>query len=165
MKVLGKKWKHHQMLKNKKDTSIKGKDSIGCDVDLNTTEMGSNETTIIERKVVDYFNVLTKHINNEDMKVIFSGILNDPSIKELFDFDGFNGNLTFVLVNNLRNSLVNMSRSEDDIVLKRFSLMVLLNIDVDDLNINVLSKVIGVSRKSVYNTMKQLILGGEVSKM
>ena len=46
-----------------------------------------------------------------------------------------------------------MSRSEDDLVLKMSNLMMLLNQDVDDLNINVLSKVIGVSRKSGYNTM------------
>ena len=40
--------------------------------------------------------------------------------------------------------------------------MMFLNSDVDDLNINVLSKVIGVSRKSVYNTINRLISGGEV---
>ena len=45
------------MLKDKKDTFTKGKDSIGCDIGLNTTKNGSNETTIIERKVVDYVNV------------------------------------------------------------------------------------------------------------
>ena len=45
------------MSKDKKYTSTKGKDSIGYDVGLNTTENVSNETTIIERKVVDYFNV------------------------------------------------------------------------------------------------------------
>ena len=47
------------MLKDNVDTSTKDKDSIGCDVDMNITKNGSNETTIIERKVVDYFNVLT----------------------------------------------------------------------------------------------------------
>ena len=99
MKVLGRKKRNHfQRLKDKKDTSPKGKDSIGCDVDLNAIENGSNETTIIERKVVDYFNVLTKHISNEDKKVILYGILNDPLIKELVDFDGLNGNLTSELV-------------------------------------------------------------------
>ena len=36
-----------------------------------------------------------------------------------------------------------MSKFEDDLVLKRSSLMVLLNRDVDNLNINMLSKVIG----------------------
>ena len=136
------------MLKDKVDTSTKGNDSIGCDVDLNTTENGSLETGIIERKVLDYFwNNLTKHIKNEDKKVILNGILNDPSINDIIDFDGLNGNVTNVLVNNLWNSLVNMSKSEDDIVLKRSSLMMLLNSDVDNLNINMLSKVIGVCKK------------------
>ena len=41
----------------------------------------------------------------------------------------------------------------------------LLNSDVDDLNISVLSKVIGVSRKSVYNTINRLISGGEGSSL
>ena len=58
-----------------------------------------------------------------------------------------------------------MSKSEDDLVLKRSSLMMMLNIDVDDLNISVLSKVIGFSRKSVYNTINRLILGGEGSSL
>ena len=43
--------------------------------------------------------------------------------------------------------------------------MMLLNRDVDDLNICVLSKVIGVSRKSVYKTMNRLISGGEGSSL
>ena len=50
-----------------------------------------------------------------------------------------------------------MSKSKDDIVFKRPSLIMLLNSDVDDLNISVLSKVIGVSRKSVYNTINHVI--------
>ena len=54
------------MLKDKVDTSTKGKDSIGCDVDLNITENGSLETSIIERKVVDYFNNLIKHIRRQE---------------------------------------------------------------------------------------------------
>ena len=58
-----------------------------------------------------------------------------------------------------------MRKSEDDLVLKRSSLIMLLNSDVDDLNIIMLSKVIGVSRKSVYNTMNRLILGGEESSL
>ena len=40
-----------------------------------------------------------------------------------------------------------MNRSEDDLVLKRSTLMMLLNSDVDDINISELSKVIGASRK------------------
>ena len=47
--------------------------------------------------------------------------------------NGLNSNLASVLVNNLRNSFVNMRKSEDDPVLKRSSLMMLLNSDVDDL--------------------------------
>ena len=44
MKELGsKKRKHRQMLKDTKDIFAKGKDSIGCDVGLNSTENGSNE--------------------------------------------------------------------------------------------------------------------------
>ena len=41
------KRKHRQMLKDNVDTSTKGKESVGCDVDLNMTENGSNETRII----------------------------------------------------------------------------------------------------------------------
>ena len=43
------------MLKNKQNTSTKGKDTIGCVVDLNITENRRNETKIIERKIVQYF--------------------------------------------------------------------------------------------------------------
>ena len=159
-----KKRTHRQMLKDK-DTSTSGKLGIGCDEDLNTTQKADSETTIIGRKVVAYFNDLTKHASNEDKKVILNRILNEPSIRELVDSDGLNSNLTSVLVNNLRNSFVNMSKSEDDLVLKRSSLMMLLNSDVDDLNISVLSKVIGVSRKTVYNTINRLISGGEGSSL
>ena len=127
-KVLGiKKRTHRQMLKDKKDTdSTKDKDGLNCGEDLNTTENQDNETIIIGRKVVAYFNDLTKHTSNEDKKVILDSILNDPSIRELVDFDGLNSNLTYVLVNNLRNSFVNMSKPDDDLVLKRSSLMMLL---------------------------------------
>ena len=59
---------------------------------------------------------MTKHASNEDKKVILNRILNEPSIRELVDSDGLNSNLTSVLVNNLRNSFVNMSKSEDDLV-------------------------------------------------
>ena len=69
------------MFKDKKDTSTSGKLGIGCDKDLNTTHNADNETTIIGRKVVSYFNDLTKHTSNEDNKVILNRILNDPSIR------------------------------------------------------------------------------------
>ena len=88
------------MLKDKKHTSTSGKLGIGCDEDLNTTEKAVSGTTIIERKVVAYFNDLTKHTSNEDKKVILNIILNDPSIRELVYSDGLNSNLTSVLVNN-----------------------------------------------------------------
>ena len=148
-----KKRKHRQLLKDTKATISKGKDSLA--------ENASNATTIIERKVVDYFNVQTKHITNEEKKVVLYGILNDPSIKDLVDCDGLNANLSSILVANLRNSFVSMNRSEDDLVLKRSSLMMLLNSDVDDINISELSKVIGVSRKTVYNTLNRIISSGE----
>ena len=69
---------------------------------MNSTENGRNEITIIERKIVEYFNILTKQIRYEDNKVILNGILNDPSIKDIIDFDGLNGNVTNVLVNNIK---------------------------------------------------------------
>ena len=56
-----------------------------------------------------------------------------------------------------------MSKLAIDLVLKRSSLIMLLNSDVDNLKISVLSKVIGVSRKTVYNTINRLISGGEGS--
>ena len=58
-----------------------------------------------------------------------------------------------------------MSKYEDAIVLKRSSLMMLPNNDVDSLNINMLSKLIGVSRKRVYNTMNRLSSGDEGSSL
>ena len=58
-------------------------------------------------------------------------------------------------------TLLNMSKSEDDLILKRSSLMMLLNSDVDNPNISVLSKLIGVCRKNVYNIMNRLSLGGK----
>ena len=108
------------MLKDKKDASTSGKLGIGCDEDAD------NETTIIGRKIVAYFNDLTKHTSNEGKKVILYRILHDPSITTLVDFDGLNSNITSVLVNNLRNSFVNMRMLEDDLVLKRSSLMMCL---------------------------------------
>ena len=83
----------------------------------NTTKKIDSETTIVGRKVVAYFNDLTKHTSNEDKKVILNRILNDPSIRELVYSNGLNSNLTSVLVNNLRNSFVEMSKSKDDLVL------------------------------------------------
>ena len=160
-----KKRTHRQMLKDKKDTSTSGKFGIGCDEDLYSTEKAYSDTTIIGRKVVAYVHDLTKHTSNEDNKVVLNRILNDPSTRELVDYDSLNSILTSVLVNNLRNSFVNMTKSEDDLFLKRSSLMMLLNSDVDDLNISVLSKVIGVSRKSVYNTINRLISRGEGSSL
>ena len=85
-----------------------------------------------------YFNSLTKHINFEDKKVIVNGILIDLSIKAIIDFDDLNGNLI--------KPLHGMRKSEYDLVLKRSSLMMLLN--VHNLNISMLSKLIGVNRKS-----------------
>ena len=114
------------MLKDKKHTSTSGKLGIGCDEDLNTTKNTDSETTIIGRMVVAYSNYLTKHTSNEHKKVILNRILNDPSIRELVDSNGLNSNLTSVLVNNLRNSFVNMRMLEDDLVLKRSSLMMCL---------------------------------------
>ena len=84
MKVLGKKEEGNVVkcsrIRNTHQLNIKIV-LIGCDVDLNTTKNGSNDTTIIERKVVDNFNVLTKHMSNKDKKVILNEILNDPRIK------------------------------------------------------------------------------------
>ena len=53
------------MFKDKKDASTKGQDGLNCDEDLNTTENADNETIIIGRKVIAYFNDLTKHTSNE----------------------------------------------------------------------------------------------------
>ena len=53
------------MLKDNKDTSTSDNLGIGCDEDLNTTEKAYSDTTIIGRKVVAYFNDLTKHTSNE----------------------------------------------------------------------------------------------------
>ena len=71
------------MLKDKVDTSTKGKDTIGCVVDLNITENRRNETKIIERKIVQYFNSQTKQINYEDKKVILNRILSGLLIKDI----------------------------------------------------------------------------------
>ena len=145
------------MLKDKLDISTKGKDNIGYDVDLNIIENGRNETKIRQRKIVEYFNSLTKHINFEDKKVIVNGILIDLSIKAIIDFDDLNGNLI--------KPLHGMRKSEYDLVLKRSSLMMLLHSDVNSLNINMLSKLIDASRKSMYNIMNHLTSGGEGSTL
>ena len=57
------------MFKGKLDTSTKEYRSNGCVVDLN------NITKIIKRKIVEYFNCLTKQISYEKKKVILNGIL------------------------------------------------------------------------------------------
>ena len=66
-----------------------------------------------------YFNSLTKHISYEDKKVVLNGILSDTSIKDIIGFDDLNENVTNVLVNNLKKTLLSMSKSEDGLVLKR----------------------------------------------
>ena len=114
--------------------------------DLNITENGRNETKIIARKIVEYFNSSTKHTGYEDEKVALDGVLSDLSIEDIIEFVDLNGNETNALVNNLKTILLSMSKYEDDLVLKRSSLMMLLN--VHNLNISMLSKLIGVNRKS-----------------
>ena len=81
-KILGRrKKKHRQMLKGKLDTSTKEYRSNGCVVDLN------NITKIIKRKIVEYFNCLTKQISYEKKKVILNGILIYQLIKDIIDID------------------------------------------------------------------------------
>ena len=57
------------MLKDKKDTSTNSNDGLGGYEDVNTTD---NETTIIQRKVLAYFNDLTKHTSTKQKKVILN---------------------------------------------------------------------------------------------
>ena len=57
--------------------------------------------------MVEYFKSLTKHIGYEEEKVILNGILSDPPIKDIICVDDRNGNVTNVLVNNLK---INSSR-------------------------------------------------------
>ena len=71
------------MLKGKLDTSTKGKDTIGCVVDLNITKNRRNATKIIERKIVQYFNNQTKQIIYEDKKVTLNIILSDLLVKDI----------------------------------------------------------------------------------
>ena len=75
------------MLKDKLDISTKGKDNIGYDVDLNIIENGRNETKIIARKIVEYFNSLSKHTDYQEKKVMLNENLNDLCIKDLYDID------------------------------------------------------------------------------
>ena len=75
------------MLKSKLDTSSKGKDSTSCDTDLNVIENGRNETKIIARKIVEYFNSLSKHTDYQEKKVMLNENLNDLCIKDLYDID------------------------------------------------------------------------------
>ena len=81
---------------------------------------------------MDNFNSLTKHINYEAYKkVILNKILSDMSIKAIIDFDYLNGNVMHVLVSNLRKTLLRMSKSKDDPTLKRSSIIMILNSDVE----------------------------------
>ena len=68
---------------------------------------------------MEYFNSLTKHNNYEENNVILSWILSDTSTKDIIDIDDLNENVTNVLVNNLKKTLLSMSKSEDGLVLKR----------------------------------------------
>ena len=104
------------LINDKLDASTKWKDNIDCVVDLNITENGRNETKLIETRIVEFFNIVTKHISYEDRKVILNGILSDPSIKDIIDLDDLNGNVTNVLVNNLRKTLFGMSKYENALV-------------------------------------------------
>ena len=51
---------------------------------------------------MEHFNSVTKHIGYEEKKVIINCILSDSYIKDLFDIDDLNGNVTNVIVSNLR---------------------------------------------------------------
>ena len=123
------------MLKDKLDISTKGKDNIGYDVDLNIIENGRNKTKIRQRKIVEYFNSLTKHNNYEENNVILSWILSDTSTKDIIDIDDLNENVTNVLVNNLWKTLLSMRKSKDDLNLKRYNIILILNSNVHKLNI------------------------------
>ena len=63
--------------------------------------------------------------------VIYNGILSDSSIKDLMNIDYLNGNVMHVLVSNLRKTLLRMSKSKDDPTLKRSSIIMILNSDVE----------------------------------
>ena len=86
--------------------------------------------------------------------VIYNGILSDSSIKDLMNIDYLNGNVTNVLVNNLRKTLLAMSKSEDDIILKRYSLIMMLNSDVDKHDFRILSKIID----SLYAQLVNMVI-------
>ena len=108
---------------------------------------------------MEYFDSLTNHINYEEEKVILNGIWSDSLIKDIIYY--LNGNITIILVNNLRKTQLNMSKSKDDRNLKRTWLMMILNSVVHKLNMSIVSKTIGVTRQSIYNTMNRLSSGDE----
>ena len=58
-------------------------------------------------------------------------MLSDPSIKAIIDIDDLNGNVTNVLVNNLRKHYWAWASLKDVLILKRYSLMMILNSNVD----------------------------------
>ena len=63
------------------------------------------------------------------------------------NIDDLNGNETHVLVSNLRKTLLIMSKFEDDLILKISNPMMILSMDIKHINISMLCKRVGVSRK------------------
>ena len=55
---------------------------------------------------MEYFSSLTKQIGYEVKTVIQNTILSDLSIKNIIDIDDLNENITNVLVNHLRKTLL-----------------------------------------------------------
>ena len=77
------------MLKGKlENTLTKDNGTIGCAISVNNmSEDGGHKTNITVRKIVEYFNSLSKHTDYQEKKVMLNENLNDLCIKDLYDID------------------------------------------------------------------------------
>ena len=112
------------------------------------------------KKVVDYLHLETENFSKRDKKMVLNGILEHPKIREFYDTGRQGDNLSTMLVNNLKSTLQSMKKKNDELVLKRSSLMMILKGDIDnplqEMNISELAKLLGVTRKVLYATINRL---------
>ena len=155
-----KKRKYREMMKNKTIKRMADNESnevIECSMDGDYQAEGLIRESV--EKIVEYFHTIAKPFSHEMRKIILNRVLLDPHMKDLHHINP-NEFETSLIIKNLRRTLQNMSRSEDDLMLKRSSLMMILNSEMlasdQQFNISSLSRTMGVSRKTVYDTISRL---------
>ena len=154
-----KKRKYREMLKNKTTKIVDhvSNEAVECNMDGDYQAERLIKESV--EKIVEYFHTIAKPFSHDMRKVVLNRVILHPYMKNLHHIDS-NEFQTSLMIKNLRSTLQNMSRSEDDLMLKRSSLMMILNNEMfasdEHLNISSISRTMGVSRKTVYATISRL---------